>query len=193
VSGVGALRGVVSRLTSREALTFLGVGGAGYVVDVVAFNLLLTAPPLAGRDPTLARAVAVCLAMVVTYLGNRLLTWHHPDSERVGREVTLFVVLNIVAMGFSAGTLFLSHDLLGLTSRLADNLSANVVGMALGTVFRYWSYKTYVFGRAHGRDPSWPRAVHGDAAPRVRTLMAATRARHRQLSVRAEKVGLDPM
>ena len=42
-------------------------------------------------------------------------------------------------------TLAISHDVLGLTSRLADNISANVVGLALGTLFRYWSYKTFVF------------------------------------------------
>ena len=42
--------------------------------------------------------------------------------------------------------------MLGLTSRLADNISANVVGLALGTVFRYWSYKRFVF-RAVPRYP----------------------------------------
>jgi hypothetical protein len=44
--------------------------------------------------------------------------------------------------------LVISHDLLGLTSRLADNVSANVVGLALGTLFRYWSYKKFVFAAA---------------------------------------------
>ncbi len=43
------------RFLSREVLTFLAVGGTGYVVDVVAFNLLrsmqdahLAQPALAG-------------------------------------------------------------------------------------------------------------------------------------------------
>ncbi len=30
-------------------------------------------------------------------------------------------------------------------TRLADNISAMVVGMTLGTVFRFWSYRTFVF------------------------------------------------
>jgi putative flippase GtrA len=34
---------------------------------------------------------------------------------------------------------------LGLTSRLADNISANVVGVGLGTVFRFVTYKRFVF------------------------------------------------
>jgi hypothetical protein len=50
--------------------------------------------------------------------------------------------------------LVLSHDLLGLTSRLADNISANVVGLALGTLFRYWSYQRFVFGTGVAVGPS---------------------------------------
>ena len=40
-----------------------------------------------------------------------------------------------------------SHDVLGYTSRLADNISANVVGLALGAVFRFWTYRKFVFRR----------------------------------------------
>ena len=39
----------------------------------------------------------------------------------------------------------ISHDVLGLTSRLADNISANIIGLALGTIFRYLTYKRFVF------------------------------------------------
>ena len=49
-------------------------------------------------------------------------------------------------------TLALSHDVLGLTSRLADNISANLVGLALGTVFRYLTYKRFVFATGPRRD-----------------------------------------
>lgn len=135
-------------LTSREVLTFLGVGGAGYVVDIAAFNMLLSAPGLAGHDPTIARVLAVAVAMVVTYVGNRFLTWRQEDAQHRAREVTLFVIFNLLGMGFSVATLFMSHDLLGLTSRLSDNVSANVVGVGLGTVFRYWAYKRFVFTAA---------------------------------------------
>ena len=144
--------GLWARLTSREVLTFLAVGGAGYVVDLAAFNLLLSAPGLAGRDPTIARVLAVAVATAVTYLGNRFLTWRGESSRHRAREVTLFVVFNVIGMGFSVATLVVSHDLLGQTGRLADNLSANVVGVALGTLFRYWAYKRFVFTRAADRD-----------------------------------------
>ena len=132
----------------REALTFLAVGGAGYVVDVVAFNWLRTLPLLATGDPTVSKVLAVAAAMVVTYLGNRLLTWRDQPTSDSRRQVALFVLFNLLALGISVLMLVLTHDVLGWTSRLADNLSANVLGLAFGTAFRYWSYKRFVFAGA---------------------------------------------
>jgi putative flippase GtrA len=53
-------RRIWARLTSREVLTFLAVGGIGYVIDLVAFNVLLSTPGLADRDPSIARVLAAC-------------------------------------------------------------------------------------------------------------------------------------
>ena len=128
-----------------EVLAFLVVGGAGYVVDVLAFNLLLSTRPFSGWDPSVARVLAVGVATVVTYLGNRLLTWRGASRHDRRREVALFALFNVVGLGISVLTLAVSHDLLGLTSRLADNVSANVVGLFLGTAFRFWAYRTVVF------------------------------------------------
>jgi len=141
------LRELTRRFLTREVLTFLLVGGVGYIVDVAAFNVLRSMTPLSALDPSVARtaAVVVVVAMCVTYAGNRTLTWRGYASANRRREVGLFVVFNIIGFGFSAVTLALSHDVLGLTSRLADNVSANVIGIALGTVFRYLTYKRFVF------------------------------------------------
>ena len=147
-------RELLNRLTTGEVLTFLAVGGTGYVVDVVAFNLLRSMHPFASLDPSAARTLAVAVAMCVTYAGNRSLTWRDHTSGDRRREVSLFVLFNIIGFGFSILTLVLSHDVLGLTSRLADNISANVVGLALGTVFRYVTYKRFVFATPSTDIPS---------------------------------------
>ncbi len=132
-------------LLRPEVLSFLAVGAAGYVVDVVAFNWFRSSV-----DPTLAKVLAVAAAMVVTYLGNRLITWR--DRTSTGRhEIALFVLFNIIGLGISVGMLLLTHNLLGMTSRLADNISANVIGLGLGTAFRYWSYRRFVFARRRRR------------------------------------------
>ena len=142
---MSAFDALLARFTSPEVRTFLTVGAVGYVVDVTSFNALRSAPGLSSADPSYARILAVGLAMVVTYLGNRIYTWNGQSSGDRRREILLFVVFNIIGLGFSVATLVVSHDLLGLTSRLADNISANVVGLGLGTLFRYWSYKRFVF------------------------------------------------
>ncbi|WP_082575275.1 MULTISPECIES: GtrA family protein [unclassified Nocardioides] len=146
-------------LPSREVLTFLAVGGAGYVVDVLAFNWLRGQPLTGSLDPAVSKVLAVCVAMVVTYLGNRLLTWRERSSD-TRREVITFVVLNLIGLGIAVATLVLSHDVLGFTSPLADNISANIIGLGLGTAFRYWSYRRFVFTAA----PE-PRAIPVPVAP----------------------------
>lgn len=150
------------RFLTREVLTFLAVGGTGYVVDVVAFNVLRSVHPFATLDPSVARTLAVVAAMCVTYVGNKTLTWRDQPSRNRRREVALFVAFNIVGFGFSVVTLTISHDLLGLTSRLADNISANVIGLALGTVFRYFTYKRFVFAADTAAGSSAPSPATAD-------------------------------
>src|SRR6478672_2836482 len=152
---------------TREVLTFLAVGGTGYVVDVTAFNVLRAAGPLATMAPSGARTLAVVAAMTVTYTGNRAFTWSASANRR--REVGLFVLFNVIAFGFSVVTLVVSHDLLGFTSRLSDNISANVIGLALGTAFRFVTYKAFVFAPA----PAGER-VHGDARDSAATRTNGT-------------------
>ncbi len=140
-----SLMSLRERLLEPEVLTFLTVGGAGYVVDVAAFNLFRTTSPTAALDPSIAKILAVMIAMTVTYAGNRVFTWRGESVHGRHREIALFVLFNAIGLGLSVVTLTISHDLLGLTSRLSDNISANVIGLALGTAFRYWSYKRFVF------------------------------------------------
>ena len=57
----------------------------------------------------------------------------------------------------------ISHYLLGLDSALADNISANVVGLVLGTLFRFWSYRKWVFPEVPD-DPADHELAERDAA-----------------------------
>ena len=41
--------------------------------------------------------------------------------------------------------LTVSHYVMDLRSPLADNISANGVGLVLGTLFRFWAYRRFVF------------------------------------------------
>lgn len=135
-----------SRLRS-EVLVFGLVGLAGYVTDVGLFNLLRYAgePAVLENKPLTAKIASVAVAMLVTYLGNRHWTWRGRSRDKQHHEIVLFVLFNLIGMGIAVGCLGVSHYVLGLTSPLADNLSANGAGLVLGTAFRFWAYRTYVF------------------------------------------------
>ena len=85
------------------------------------------------------------LATVVTYLGNRHWTCRDRSWRGAHREYAAFFGLNAVGMTIALGCLAVSHYALGFTSPLADNVSANVVGLVLGTAFRFWAYPRFVF------------------------------------------------
>ena len=154
------LAAVVSRRAAlvRELGAFGVVGLLAYVVDVSVFNLLRYAgdPGLLEDKPLTAKAISVVVATLVSYAGNRHWTWRHRSRRAVHREVTLFFAFNAIGLGIALVCLAVSHYVLDLTGALADNISANVVGLALATGFRFWAYRTHVF-------PVSPPA--SDAAP----------------------------
>jgi putative flippase GtrA len=145
----------VARLVDRarhlgpEATKFAIVGLTGVALQVVVFNLLRYAGPayvgVLEHKPITAQVIAIGAATVVTYLGNRHWTYRHQEKGRVSRELPIFVTLNAIAIAIGALCLAVSHYVLDLTSPLADNLSGNVIGLGLGTLFRFWSYRRFVF------------------------------------------------
>ena len=127
----------------HELMKFGVVGAVAFVVDVGTFNLLRHGS--LAEKPLTAKLVSTVLATTVAYAGNRHWTFRHRERSGLRREYTLFFLFNAVGLAIALACLGISHYLLGFTSTVADNISANLVGMALGTVFRFWSYRRFVF------------------------------------------------
>lgn len=128
----------------RELMKFGVVGVVAYVVDLSTFNLLL----FETGKPITSKTVSTVIATTVAYFGNRYWTFRHRHRAQIRREYVLFFVLNGVGLLIAVGCLAISHYLLGFTSKLADNIAANGVGLVLGTAFRFWSYRRWVFQEA---------------------------------------------
>jgi putative flippase GtrA len=130
----------------HEMAKFGVVGAVAFVVDVGIFNVLLyhASGPLHGK-PITAKVISTAVATAVSYLGNRFWTFRHRDRVGSAREYVLFFLLNGVGLAIATGCLAFSHYVLGLTSPLADNIAANLVGLGLGTLFRFWAYRRWVF------------------------------------------------
>lgn len=161
---VGFIRGSVD-VVFREFAKFGIIGAINYVVDVGLFNLLQYSSHLGVFEdqPIRAKIVSTAVATTLAYFGNRYWTFRHRGRTNMGREYVMFFVLNGAAMLIAISCLGFSHYVLGLTSPLADNISANVVGLALGTAFRFWSYRKWVFP-AVADDPAARELAERDVA-----------------------------
>ena len=123
------------------------IGLVAYIIDLVIFNVLRFSGgegPLYDK-PLTAKVISVLAATTFAYFGNRHWTFKDRSRSSFRRQYTLFFVFNAVGMVISLSCLWVSHYLLGFESALADNISANVVGLVLGTVFRFWGYQNWVF------------------------------------------------
>lgn len=139
-----------ARLVSR----FATIGALAFVVDVGTFNLLRHVVEL---GPLTSKTIAVVLATTVAFAGNRSWTFGERVAGRSLRAAyVLFFAANGVALLISLVCLGLSTYVLGLDSVVAENVSSNVVGLGLGTLFRFWAYARWVFPEP----PSAPDREH---------------------------------
>lgn len=144
----------------RELMKFGVVGSLAFLFDLGVFNLLLHLTD----KPLTSKTLSTVVATTVAYAGNRTWTFRRRSRSGVRREYALFFLLNGVGLLIALTCLAVSHYLLDFTSRLSDNIAANVVGLVLGTTFRFWSYRRWVFLEGHAG--SGPPELSADLPPR---------------------------
>lgn len=126
----------------RELLGFASAGLLAYAVDLALFTCL-RGP--AGLDPLTAKALSFVAGCSVAYAGNALGTYRHLGRPRGLRPCAVFFAVNTAGAAVQLLCLAVSHYGLGLTSQRADTVSGAGVGMALGTILRFWGTRTLVF------------------------------------------------
>ena len=134
------------RALIRELSKFGTVGAISFAIDLTIFNVLLHA----GIETLFAKTISTVIATTVAFAGNRFWTWRHRAHDNMARQYTMFFVLNAIGLGIGLACLAISHYGLGqiwpaLQTPLADNISGQLIGTAVGTLFRFWSYKRFVF------------------------------------------------
>ncbi|GAA0321108.1 GtrA family protein [Streptomyces polychromogenes] len=134
----------------REAVKFGAVGGAGVLVNFGVFNLLRSTTDL---QTVRANVIAIVVAIITNYVGFRYFTYRDRDLGSRRREMILFVLFSLIGMVIESGVLYVATYGFGLDSSLQNNIF-KFFGMGVATVFRFWSYRTWVF-----------KALPTDAAP----------------------------
>ena len=161
------------------------VGCVGLVVDFGVFNLLRATvfdPDRIHEGPVFAKIISTILAIIVNWIGNRIWTFREHRGRQLVREGVEFGIVSVGGLLIGLGCLFVSHYLLGFTSVLADNISSNVIGLALGTAFRFSLYRLWVFSPRRGepKPALFPEVDHPEAeaeAPTVSRTPARRSAR----------------
>ncbi|QWZ06796.1 GtrA family protein [Nocardioides panacis] len=132
-----------------EGAKFLTVGGVATVVSFVIFNGLVHGyvggPGAMHEQPLWAFVIANTVGMVVSYRGSRSWAFRNRSAVGVAGGRLAFFVINIVSMVIPLGCLSFTRYVLGLTDPFADNISANVVGLSLGTLARFWAIRRFIF------------------------------------------------
>jgi putative flippase GtrA len=150
---VSFLRPIFRRLYRRlgllvhEVAKFGVVGAVAFVVDMGGFSLLrygIDGDGVLHDKPLTARTISVVLATVVAYLGNRHWTWRHTERRAVSREYTLFFAFNLAGLAINLAVLAFVNYVLDLHDPVSNTV-ANLVGIGLGTLARFWSYRRFVF------------------------------------------------
>jgi putative flippase GtrA len=125
----------------HEGAKFLVVGGIGLVIvlagsDALRFDL--------GLGKFTSVTVATVIATVGTLIGNRY--WSFKDRQGAGarHETIVFFVLNGVGLLIQYACIGLVNDVIGLSGRFWYSV-ANLIGVGIGTLFRFWSYRKWIW------------------------------------------------
>ncbi|MDP9801342.1 putative flippase GtrA [Arcanobacterium wilhelmae] len=130
-----------------EFIQFCIVGLGSYVVDVGLFNLLAYSGWFftPGTGQFVSKTISVSVSVIFSWVVNRFWTFAGKSDKDARGELAAFVAVNVGGLLIALACLWFSRYVLGLTSQLADNISANVVGLVLGTAFRYVGYRYFIF------------------------------------------------
>src|ERR1700712_1609070 len=82
------------RILVKEIAAFGAIGALGLIIDLGLFNLFFSIGSIK------ASAISTTAATVVTYFGNRYLSFSHRARSSLRREAGFFFAINLVALIF---------------------------------------------------------------------------------------------
>jgi putative flippase GtrA len=143
----GALRQRLEGVV-REVLKFGAVGGAGVLVNLLVFNLMRHTTDL---QVVRASIIATVVSIVFNYVGFRYFTYRDRDKSGRTKEMSLFLLFSAIGLVIENGVLYTATYGFGWHSPLQSNVF-KFVGIGVATLFRFWSYRSWVFKALPARD-----------------------------------------
>ncbi len=174
----GKPRSARLRQPLREFGKFAVVGIAGVFVTNGVYDLLNLHH---GVGPVVSATVATVVAMIGTYLGNRYWSFRRRRRTSVAREISVFAVLNGIGLLIQDATVAINFYGLGLGHDKTAAFLALNTGIVGATLFRFWSYRLFVWGKPAAATLGGSPAPPGTSRPQEpRSAPSARRKRRRR-------------
>ena len=127
------------RILLKEIGAFGLVGILGLGIDLGIFAWL------SPHGALKAKCISTVVATAFSYVGNRYFSFSHRARSGIARETTFFFLINLIVLVISELIIALFVYPLHYGHGSAMVFFVNVVTIGLGTLFRFWSYKRFVF------------------------------------------------
>lgn len=95
--------------------------------------------------------IANTLSILLTYQLSRWWAFRHREPVGFAGGVVTFYVISVASLIIPVMCLWISRNVLDYETALADNIAANVVGLFLGFVARFFAFRTFVFQKKTDR------------------------------------------
>lgn len=145
----------------HEGAKFGVVGLIGVVITAGGTNLLKSHTTMGWLSAT---AVSTIVATAFAYVASRYWTFRHRERTTVQRETILFFVFNGIGLLIQLACVGFVVKVLGQTGKVPANI-ALLTGIALGTIFRWFSYRKWVWADKRQGPPEGHESLEPVLAP----------------------------
>ena len=146
----------------HEAAKFGVVGVIGVFITNGGYALLHST---FGLGPVTATTIATIVATAVSYVANRYWSFRHRERTSVAREGVIFFVLNGVGLVIQDAVVAFNFYILSNGNNKAAEFIALNAGIALATLFRFWSYRKWVWAESADGTEAGATGPQAPAAP----------------------------
>jgi putative flippase GtrA len=123
---------------------YLTVGVFIFALDVVLFNILTLTR--IGLEPVISKIISGIFVTALAFYLHKI--WTFATREYIfatTRQVIIFAIVQLGGILIASTCIWVSRYFLGFSSSTADNVSGNIIGLTLATIFRYFLNSKYVY------------------------------------------------
>lgn len=149
------------RLLLKEISAFGVVGTVCFFLDLGVFQLLYAH---LGVGAVTSKLISTVVSMTVAYFAHRHWSFSHRARSGLGREYSIFMVVNGATLLLGLALVAFVRYPLGQESALPLQIT-NVISTGLGALIRFLCYRRWVFVAVSDKRSSPPQVAGRETVP----------------------------